>query len=587
MGINDLPFQEIWLADTEFASEPGERPVPRCYCAKELRTGREIRLFQHELTPECPFRTDAGVLYVSFVASAELNVHRVLGWAIPARVLDLSAEFRTLTNGLPLPAGKGLLGALVYYGLPHIDLGEKTEMRALAMRGGHYTAEEILALLAYCMTDVIALERLLPIMLPFIDFDRALVRGWYTGEAVSFMEHTGVPIDVETWRLYQDHWDDIQDALIAEVDAPYGVFDGRSFNSDRFADFLARNEIPWSTTATGKLELRDQVFDDMSQAYSILKPLRQLRQSLSGMRLHGLTVGHDGRNRTQLWPFSSTTGRNQPSNAEFIFGPGAWMRGLIRASEGYAIAYIDLSAAEFGIAAKLSEDPVMLADYAFDPYLGLGMKAGVVPVGATKKTHRDERDALKPCQLGLIYGMGPNTLATRLSAFNTPWPMSLASRLWEAHHQGYKKFWQWSDACADHAHLRDFLQTPLGWRLNSPFICADPAKGLSIRNFPVQGTCGDILRVACCLGIKRGIEIVAPVHDAVMINSPIDRIDADVATMQACLAEASRIVLSGFDLRTDSKIFKYPDRFMDPRGTEMWSRVERLMRGEGGARSVR
>jgi DNA polymerase I len=50
------------------------------------------------------------------------------------------------------------------------------------------------------MTDVIALERLLPVMLPLIDFDRALVRGWYTGEAVSFMEHTGVPIDVGTWR---------------------------------------------------------------------------------------------------------------------------------------------------------------------------------------------------------------------------------------------------------------------------------------------------------------------------------------------------------------------------------------------------
>ena len=337
------------------------------------------------------------------------------------------------------------------------------------------------------MTDVIALERLLPIMLPFIDFDRALVRGWYTGEAVSFMEHTGVPIDVETWRLYQDHWDDIQDALIAEVDAPYGVFDGRSFNSDRFADFLARNEIPWSTTATGKLELRDQVFDDMSQAYSILKPLRQLRQSLSGMRLHGLTVGHDGRNRTQLWPFSSTTGRNQPSNAEFIFGPGAWMRGLIRASEGYAIAYIDLSAAEFGIAAKLSEDPVMLADYAFDPYLGLGMKAGVVPAGATKRTHRDERDALKPCQLGLIYGMGPNTLATRLSAFNTPWPMSLASRLWEAHHQGYKKFWQWSDACADHAHLRRFSPDPTRLAAEQPLHLRRSGEGALDPEFPGPG----------------------------------------------------------------------------------------------------
>jgi len=123
--------------------------------------------------------------------------------------------------------------------------------------------------------------------------------------------------------------------------------------------------------------------------------------------------------------------------------------------------------------------------------------------------------------------------------------------------------------------------------LNSPFICADPAKGLSIRNFPVQGTCGDILRLACCLGIKRGVEIVAPVHDAVMVHAPIDRIDEDVATMRACMAEASRIVLSGFELRTGFEIFKYPDRFMDPRGVEMWDRVERLMRGEGGARSVR
>ena len=72
-----------------------------------------------------------------------------------------------------------------------------------------------------------------------------------------------------------------------------------------------------------------------------------------------------------------------------------------------------------------------------------------------------------------------------------------------------------------------------------------------------------------------------------MVHAPIDRIDEDVATMRACMAEASRIVLSGFELRTGVEIFKYPDRFMDSRGVEMWDRVERLMRGEGGARSVR
>jgi hypothetical protein len=46
-----LPFAEIWLADTEYASQPGEHPTPVCYCAKEWRSGRTIKLFQDELRP--------------------------------------------------------------------------------------------------------------------------------------------------------------------------------------------------------------------------------------------------------------------------------------------------------------------------------------------------------------------------------------------------------------------------------------------------------------------------------------------------------------------------------------------------------
>jgi hypothetical protein len=33
---------------------------------------------------------------------------------LPANILDLSAEFRCITNGRTVPAGKGLLGALAY-----------------------------------------------------------------------------------------------------------------------------------------------------------------------------------------------------------------------------------------------------------------------------------------------------------------------------------------------------------------------------------------------------------------------------------------------------------------------------------------
>jgi hypothetical protein len=77
---------------------------------------------------------------------------------------------------------------------------------------------------------------------------------------------------------------------------------------------------------------------------------------------------------------------------------------------------------------------------------------------------------------------------------------------------------------------------------------------------------------------ERGIEICAPIHDAVLICAPTDQIEADVAAMRAAMAEASRAVLGGFELGTDVKIVRYPDRYIDPRGQVMWDRVHKLIR---------
>ena len=85
------------------------------------------------------------------------------------------------------------------------------------------------------------------------------------------------------------------------------------------------------------------------------------------------------------------------------------------------------------------------------------------------------------------------------------------------------------------------------------------------------------LRLACCLGTERGIEICAPVHDAVLICAPLDRLEDDIATMRAAMAEASRIVLGGFELRTDATRILYPHRFQDSRGIGMWRQVMELI----------
>src|SRR6476659_9940813 len=122
----------------------------------------------------------------------------------------------------------------------------------------------------------------------------------------------------------------------------------------------------------------------MARAHPAVASLRELRSALSDLRLNDLAVGGDGRNRTILSAFRARTGRNQPSNSRFIFGPAVWLRSLIKPPPGHAVAYVDWSQQEFGIAAALSGDHNMQAAYqSGDPYLAFAKQAGAVPADAT------------------------------------------------------------------------------------------------------------------------------------------------------------------------------------------------------------
>jgi hypothetical protein len=97
--LDTLPFREVWAADFEFIAAPGERQVPVCLVARELRSGRTVRLWQDQFGPTPPFPISADVLFVAYYASAELGCFRTLGWPMPARILDLFTEFRDAPTG--------------------------------------------------------------------------------------------------------------------------------------------------------------------------------------------------------------------------------------------------------------------------------------------------------------------------------------------------------------------------------------------------------------------------------------------------------------------------------------------------------
>ena len=577
IDLRQFGFSQVWELDFEFTSRPGNRPMPVCMVAREWFSGRLIRLFQDELW-RCvrpPFSVASDSLLMAYFASAEMGCFLQLGWPLPQNVLDWFSEFRCLTNGLATPAGASLLGALSYFGLNVMDAVEKEEMRALAMRGGPFTTGEQEALLAYCEDDVRALHQLSNCMLPKANVRQALNRGRYA-KAIAHMEDVGIPVDVEAWETLKTNWENIQDELIGHVDVRghYGVYEGRTFKTDRMEQYVLRNRIKWPRLESGKLALDDDTFRAMASAYPQIEPLRQLRQSLSQMRQADFSIGDDARNRVLLCPFASRTGRNQPSNSKFIPGAASWFRAFIRPRAGFALAYVDYEQEEFGIAAKLSGDLAMQEAYCSgDPYLTFGKQAGKIPPYGTRETHGVVRDQFKTLTLAVQYGMGADSLAQRLGQ-----TVSDARELLRLHRRTYRKYWSWSDAVVDYAVLHGFLPTVFGWTIHlDPRGKLDSHLVRFLRNYAMQGNASEVLRVACCLATERGIAVCCPVHDALLVEARLESLDDVVEKTRAAMVEASEIVLSGFPLRVEAKLIRHPERFEDPRGAKMWSTVRGCM----------
>ena len=409
----------------------------------------------------------------------------------------------------------------------------------------------------------------------------------------ALMEHYGVPINMEIFAQLadKDTWRALRDVMVPVIDAQYGVYvcdsaGNWSFNLAKFGEYLEREGIAWKRTETGKLDMQRKTFEDMSKGYPQLENLRQLRHMRDKMRTVKLAVGSDGRNRTVLWPFKAKTSRTQPKSSQWIFSPAVWLRSLIKPAPGMAVAYIDYVSMEFLIAAVLSDGhcgPVntMLDMYlSGDPYVAFAKRVGAIPSEATKEIvkrsnwYTEVRNRYKVMLLATQYGMRAETLAARLGVSTFE-----AHEMLKQHRELFAQYWSWSDDWVQHALQTGTMHTAFGWTCRTGILELNER---SIRNWPIQATGADILRIACILAARHGIKILAPVHDAVLIEAPIEQIEADVARMREIMRRASRIVFNKtadgpHELRTDATIVRYSEHYSDKRGAAMWDRVLELL----------
>jgi hypothetical protein len=566
--------------DFEFVAAPGHLPQVVCWHAIKLATGEHSsgwydRPDQGPGPPPFDF-ADPKSLLVCFVANAECLCLLHQQWPLPLSVLDLSPEFRSLTNGLHTPEGKGLIGMLRWYGLHAIETEHKKQMQKRIIQGWPFAAEERNHIQNYCRGDVEALVQVLPKILPSIDLGIALYRGEWVAVA-SAMEYRGVPINMEIFpRLANKRtWTRIRDAAVPEINREYDIYvQDRTgewhFNVTKFLTYCAREGIIWPRSDKGNPILKGKMFDTMTRGHPQLEPLRQLKYMRDKLRRIKLAVGDDGRNRTLLWSFVAKTGRTQPKASQWIFSPAVFLRFLIKPEPGMALAYIDYSAMEFLIAAALSGDPVMLGMYrSGDPYSRFAERVGAIPHGMQRAPDAI-RDRYKVGLLGVQYGMQARTLASRLGISEFE-----AQEMLNQHRAVFARYWAWSDDWLAHSLGTGVMRTAFDWQCRTGVLELNER---SIRNWPIQATGAEILRIACIIMHRHGIRLLGPIHDAALIEAPIEQIESHVALAKEIMRRASNIVLGGnIELRTDAKITRYPDHFTDKRGATMWAKVCELL----------
>lgn len=587
-------YERVWVCDFEFwtGSSGNEPPRPICFVAKDVLTGTSIRkwLWDAPASP-CPITTDEKSLYVAFNGSAEINCHRQLGWPVPQRMLDLYAEHRRLSHGiqrgqtdlekqtLRKNEKNSLLAAMHAWGLGNhaLSAGTKAEMRQLCIDGGPFHDQES-RILDYCAEDVTMTEKLLKVMWPFLSdkttFTQCLFRGRYISTAVSALETRGIPVDKCLLDRLVARWDKIVDRVIAGQSDRFDVLKHREVDQQKFAQWLHAQQITsWPRTTNGYLETNKDVLKEMSRSHPLVEELRNFLSVVRQTRiLSNLGIGSDGRIRVMTGAFGSITGRNQPSSSVGIWGGATWVRSLIRPEPGHALWYCDFSGQELAIAACFSNDPLLQADYATgDPYMAAAKRFRLVPEHATKKDPQftSVRDRMKVAVgLGVLYGAGPETIAR-----SGDMTLRQASSILDQHKRTYPVFWKWRQDAILHYRSGAICTSPLGWTYRPSQ--SDTSNSLS--NWLMQSTGADMLRLSTCMAYDKGLEIVAMVHDAIMIHSPIERMHSDRDILVECMTEASAKILGGFKLRVDSTPTTYPDHYCDKRGVKMWDLITKVL----------
>ena len=549
-GDHEIVCSRIVFPDSEFDAKVGRGEIPGfpiCICAIEVDENNNV--IKHRLRAPYPERPpwdrNSPYLSVGFALGAEGGSYMHVGWPFPSPAIDLYAEYMRIHNSEMVKAADGeskqpgpsLIQACRRYGVPTMDPAHKGRMRELAYSKTDHTSEEISYLEEYCLEDDCAsVARLFFRMLPYLDLLRAPINGAFMME-IERIRWRGKPIDMALYPEAKQYAAAIASKMREGLNRKLGaeVYYAGVLKRRTMLRLMKQHNIPVPIDPkTGNESCATRLIKPMIETFPLLKDYYEDKRMIDAIKNLKLEIGSDGRNRCWLNPYGTKTGRNNPSTNRELLGLPHTMRSFMKPPSGKAIAQVDIGNEEIGIAAALSGDPHLIADYqSGDPYLQFAAAA----LGVVKPT-KQQRQVYKACVLGRIYGMGPGTLARNLGISRAE-----ARRILDQMAARYPVLNAWLERIQVKAAHGVPITCVLGWPLK--MINGYPSEARTFLNYPMQANAAELMRLII---VRAGhLPLIGCAHDSFIVEDTIERIEQTVAELRKIIRQASRDLFGGFE----------------------------------------
>lgn len=291
------------------------------------------------------------------------------------------------------------------------------------------------------------------------------------------------------------------------------------------------------TPSFGKESLQD--LEDADDSIQPLLTIKKMQRVIDDPFYSGSLCNAEGRFLFTLNSLGADSGRDTSSSPNII-GIGKRERPLIIAGENCGLVELDVGQEEPLVGGYLSNDRGMINAYYESDDLYAQMRSKIFGDLLSEIEKKKFRDVCKIIMFGLLYGMGPKTMALKMKS-----SVRKAEEYMRLFREAYPNITYWREAQPILLRQRGYAMTIGGMKRyrGREGSLSDWERRWAV-NTPIQGSASDILKHALVEMHEPlaalGARVILPVYDAVLVESPLKHFKDATKIARHYMVEAFR-----------------------------------------------